>query len=65
MAIRNFPESGDYLTFIEEFLMKNEPCVFPEVVTREWRARQEWQSDGIPDIDYLTTQFGSSIASLL
>lgn len=58
-TIRRFPESGDYLTFVEEFLLKNEPCMFSEAVTRGWRARRDWQRDGKPDLDYLATEFGT------
>ena len=59
-AVRYFPESGDYLTFVEEFLLQNEPCVFPEALTRSWRARREWQRDGRPDLEYLAAQFGDA-----
>jgi hypothetical protein len=59
-SVRYFPESADYLTFVEEFLLQNEPCLFSEAVTRDWRARQEWQKDGRPNIDYLAAQFGDA-----
>ena len=59
--VRYFPESGDYLTFVEEFLLKNEPCVFLEAVTNGWRARREWQRDGKPDLEYLAKEFGEQI----
>ena len=59
--VRYFPESGDYLTFVEEFLLKNEPCVFREAVTSGWRARREWQRDGKPDLEYLAKEFGEQI----
>ena len=58
-SVRYFPESADYLTFVEEFLLQNEPCLFSEAATRDWRARQEWQKDGRPNIDYLASQFGT------
>lgn len=57
-AVRRFPESGDYMTFVEEFLLKNEPCVFSEMTTRDWRARQQWQKDGKPNLEYLDKEFG-------
>ena len=58
-TLRYFPESGDYLTFVEEFLLKNEPCLFRETLTRGWRARREWQRNGKPDLDYLASEFGT------
>ncbi|CAI8058000.1 2-oxoglutarate and iron-dependent oxygenase JMJD4, partial [Geodia barretti] len=36
------------------------PCLFSEAATRDWRARQEWQKDGRPNIDYLASQFGDA-----
>ena len=65
-TVRYFPaSSADYLTFVEEFLLRNEPCLFPETVTRDWRARQEWQKDGTPDIDFLAAQFGTVTSAVL
>lgn len=46
------------MTFMEEFLLKNEPCVFSEMTTRDWRARRQWQKDGKPNMEYLDREFG-------
>ena len=57
-SIRRFPEFGDYLTFVEEFLLENEPCLFSESVTRHWKARSDWQKDGKPDLEFLAKYYG-------
>jgi len=58
-SIKRFPESGTFLMFVEEFLLKNEPCIFGESVTMEWKARRLWQGEGgRPDIEYLLKEFG-------
>ena len=58
-TVRYFPESGDYLTFVEEFLLRNQPCVFAEIHTRDWRARQRWQTAGKPNLETLSRDFGT------
>lgn len=45
--------------FVEEFLLKNEPCIFGESVTMEWKARRLWQGEGgRPVFEYLLKEFG-------
>ena len=57
--ISRFPDSGNFLTFLEENLLPNRPCVFGESFTRGWKARQEWRNVGdTPNIDFLEEHFG-------
>ena len=58
-VVERFPESGDYLTFLEEFLLRNQPCVFSETHTRGWKARQRWQTAGKPELKTLYRDFGT------
>lgn len=63
-SVQYFPESGDYLTFVEEFLLRNEPCVFTETHTRDWRARRQWQTAGKPNLETLSRDFGMRPSAL-
>ena len=48
--------------FVEEFLLKNEPCIFGESVTKNWKARRLWLGEGgRPDFDYLIKEFGTKL----
>lgn len=59
MALKRVPEAGTYLMFVEEHLLKNEPCIFGESVTKNWKARRLWLGEGgRPDFDYLLKEFG-------
>lgn len=58
-AIQRFPKDGSVKEFMEHHLMKNEPCLFEESVTRQWKARQLWVTKGgTPDFNYLSEHFG-------
>lgn len=59
MSVSGFAD-GDFLAFAEEFMLRNEPCVFTEHVTRHWKSRKLWQKNGKPDLDYLAREFGMS-----
>uniref|UniRef100_T1J5J7 Jumonji domain-containing protein 4 n=1 Tax=Strigamia maritima TaxID=126957 RepID=T1J5J7_STRMM len=49
--------------FYNEFLLKNKPCLIEEDVTTNWCCRQLWVTkDGKPNLSYLKTHFGSSVA---
>lgn len=64
-SVRRFPDRGNFLTFVEEFLLRNEPCLFGEEATRGWRARALWQKEGRPDLDYLAREFGTQKYAVL
>lgn len=59
MSVSGFAD-GDFLAFAEEFMLRNEPCVFTEHVTRHWKSRKLWQKNGKPDLDYLAREFGDT-----
>ena len=44
--------------FFGKFLLTNKPCLFDAQMTREWRSRREWVTEGKPDVKYLKTMFG-------
>ncbi len=60
-TVRRFPECGSFLAFVEDFLLRNEPCLFGEKATQGWKARALWQNEGRPDLDYLTQEFGNKL----
>ncbi len=60
-SVRRFPKWGNFLTFAEEFLLQNEPCLFGKERTQGWKARALWQKEGRPDLDYLAREFGKRI----
>lgn len=48
--------------FVEEFLLENEPCIFGESVTKDWKARRLWLGEGgRPDFEYLMKEFGMEL----
>ena len=62
MALRRVPEGGNCLMFVEEFLLENEPCIFGESVTKNWKARRLWLGKGgRPDFEYLMKEFGMEL----
>lgn len=60
--ISRFPECETFVTFVEDYLLPNKPCVFGESFTSEWKARQRWRNaeEDIPNLDYLEKEFGNS-----
>ena len=60
VGVQYFPEGGTYQQFIEQHLLKNEPCMFGEWSTRGWAARTLWvMPDGSPNFSYLAKEFGN------
>ena len=56
---------GDFLAFVEKFMLRNEPCVFTEQFTRDWKSRKLWQKDGRPHLEFLAREFGMSAMSAM
>lgn len=57
--LSRFPASGNFLMFLEENLLPNQPCMFRESFTKDWRARQEWRKeDDTPNLEFLRDNFG-------
>ena len=48
---------ANFLVFVE-FMLKNEPCIFGERFTKDWKSRKLWQKAGKPDLEYLSREFG-------
>ena len=59
--MRYFPEGGSYQEFIEDHLLKNEPCLFGEWATRSWGAKSRWvnKENDSPNFKYLSEEFGN------
>ena len=58
-VLQNFPSDGSYQAFIEQHLMKNEPCLLGEWATGSWGARRKWvKEDGSPNFSYLSKEYG-------
>ena len=59
--IQIFPRDGSVEDFVEEFLLKNLPCLFDASFTDHWRSRQLWvDAQGQPNLDYLSKEYGMS-----
>lgn len=55
-----FPAGGSYEYFVEEFLLKNCPCIFEEALTRQWPSRRLWVDQfGQPNLHYLQQEYGN------
>lgn len=39
-------------------MMKNEPCIFHSVITKEWPCRQTWKKKDEPNFQFLKESFG-------
>ena len=65
-GIQIFPKEGSVEHFVEEFLLKNVPCLFDASFTDHWRSRQLWvDAHGQPNIDYLCKEYGMLYAKNL
>jgi len=42
-----------YSEFFEQFLMKNQPCIFSSDLTKNWSCIKDWSSEGIPNLEHL------------
>nr|BAN21255.1 hypothetical protein [Riptortus pedestris] len=49
-----------YSQFFEKYLYRNEPCVI-RGITDDWPSQQLWIHHGKPNIDYLETNYGTSM----
>lgn len=48
-----------YHCFFTDYLMTNKPCIITHLETETWKSRHDWvTSDGLPNFDFLTEQFG-------
>lgn len=52
------PSNVTYMHFVEGFLSRNKPCLIDQALTASWRARQLWQEDGKPNLEYIRKEFG-------
>lgn len=48
----------EYDDFFKDYLLKNRLCVISSELTKKWRSRLEWVSDGRPNYDFLEECFG-------
>lgn len=48
-----------YQCFFTDYLLNNKPCIIKHLETETWKSRHDWvTSDGLPNFDFLTKQFG-------
>ena len=60
-AIQTFPKEGTVEHFVEEFMLKNLPCLFDASFTHEWPSRQLWvNTQGQPNLEYLNQEYGTT-----
>ena len=58
-VVLEIPNGGSFEYFVEQFLLKNRPCLFDEALTREWPARLQWvEPEGQPNLAYLNKHYG-------
>ena len=58
-SVTKFPKEGSFEYFVEDFLLKNRPCLFVEWFTSQWRARRLWvDQHGQPNLHYLRQRYG-------
>ena len=59
-VVPRFPEYGTFVTFVEDYLLLNKPCLFGESFTADWKARRRWRNaeEDSPNLDYLEKEFG-------
>ena len=44
--------------FFRDYLEANQLCIFSSELTKHWRSREEWVSDGRPNVEFLSKEFG-------
>ena len=49
-----------YGNFFRDFLEANQLCVFSSEITEDWQSRKEWVTNGKPNLEFLSNQFGKS-----
>jgi len=49
-----------YEEFFRDFLEPNQLCIFSSELTKDWRSRKDWVTDGRPNFDLLSKEFGKS-----
>ena len=54
-------QSKNFLYFVENFLLRNTPCLLDESFTSFWKSRKFWQQNGQPDLIYLDSEFGTYV----
>jgi len=56
---KDFPRIAhdlQYSAFFEKYLFQNQPVIFSNQVTREWRSIQDWStSEGVPNLNFFET----------
>lgn len=57
-------QSKNFLYFVENFLLRNTPCLLEESFTSFWKSRKFWQQNGQPDLIYLDSEFGDANVSV-
>ena len=49
-----------YEEFFRSYLEANQLCIFSSELTKHWRSRNEWVSNGRPNLEFLSKTFGKS-----
>lgn len=49
-----------YEEFFRSYLEANQLCIFSSELTKHWRSRNEWVSNGRPNLEFLSKTFGES-----
>ena len=49
-----------YEEFLRSYLEGNQLCIFSSELTKHWRSRNEWVSNGRPNLEFLSKTFGKS-----
>ena len=47
-----------YEEFFRDYLEANQLCIFSSELTKHWRSRKEWVTDGKPNLGFLANKFG-------
>jgi len=42
-----------YSDFFDQYLMKNQPCIFSCELTQNWRSVKDWAKEGSPNLNFL------------
>lgn len=51
-----------YEEFFRNYLEANQLCIFSSELTKHWRSRNEWVSNGRPNLEFLSKTFGHAVA---
>ena len=44
--------------FQDLYLDQSRFCIFSQIFTDDWRSRHEWVTNGKPNLEFLSEQFG-------